>query len=75
MVCGETGDLIEKQGCSSTRNVLGNCGENYKGRVFRGFSKLKLNNGFPKIKIIYYGELVNKNLAATTSCLIDVDDK
>ena len=75
MVCRETGDSSAKQECSSTRKFLGNCAENCKRRVFRGFSKLKLNNGFPKIKIIYYGELVNKNLAAITSRLIDVDDK
>ena len=66
---------MARQGCSSTRKVLGNCGENYKGIVFRGFSKLKFNNGFLKIKIIHNGEFVNKNLAAITSWLIDVDDK
>jgi len=43
--------------------------------VIREFSKLKLNNGFLEIKIIRDVELVDTNLAAITSCLIDIDDK
>lgn len=75
LVCGDRGDSRARQECTSTRKVLGNCGENYKGIALRGLIKLNLNNGCLKIKIVQYWELVNKNLAAIAFCRIDVKDK